>query len=131
MGTGIQIRFLVDEHLPIRQLIPILGNRGHDAVSVESKTGDPIILKRAEESGSVVITADKWFLAELLRYPPGHPECYARASVIQVPGTWAATRLRLMTYLPVIEYLVELRRAQADQRVAMNLSRREIRIHEP
>jgi hypothetical protein len=39
--------------------------------------------------------------------------------------------VRLTTYLPVIEYLVALRRAQADQRVAINLSRREIRIHEP
>jgi hypothetical protein len=98
---------------------------------VELRAENPVILTRAEETGSVVITADKWFLEELLQYPPRHRGCYTRAGVIQVPGTWAAARLRLTTYLPIIEYLVEVRRSQADQRVAMNLSRREIRIHEP
>ena len=130
METGVHIRFLVDEHLPVRQLIPLLGNRGHQAASVELRTGNPVILKLAEETGAVVITADRWFLEELLQYPRGHPDCYTRAGVIQVPGTWAATRPRLTTYLPVIEYLVEVRRARDDQHFAMNLSRREIRIYE-
>jgi hypothetical protein len=133
MGTGVHIRFPVDEHLPARELIPLLGTRGHQVASVElrAETENPVILASAEETGSVVITADTWFLAELLQNPPGHGDCYTRAGVIQVPGTWIAAHVRLTTYLPVIEYLVALRRDQADQRVAINLSRREIRIHEP
>jgi hypothetical protein len=51
--------------------------------------------------------------------------------VIQVPGTSAAARLRLTTYLPVIELLTEIRRTQPDRRLAMDLSRREIRIIDP
>jgi predicted nuclease of predicted toxin-antitoxin system len=87
MGTGVHIRFLVDEHLPARALIPLLGNRGHQAAPVELRAENPVILARAEECGSVVITADKWFLAELLQHPLGHGDCYTRAGVIQVLGT--------------------------------------------
>ena len=88
-------------------------------------------LTRAEKTASVIITADSWFLDELFRYPVGHRRCYRAAGVIQVPGEWAAARLRLTTYLPIVESLAALRGAQPDRRVAIDLSRRVIRIHEP
>ncbi len=131
MSTGVQISFLVDEHLPVRLLLPILEARGHQVTPVTVKSVDAAILTRAEKTSSIVITADKWFLEELFRYPPGHRNCFRRAGVIQLPGTWAAARLRLTTYLPVIEVLAEMRSAQPDRRVAIDLSRRVIRIPEP
>lgn len=131
MRTGVQISFLVDEHLPVRLLLPILEARGHRVTPVKVKSADAAILTRAEKTSSIVITADTWFLEELFRYPVGHRRCYERAGVIQVPGTWATARVRLTTYLPVIEVLVEVRGAQPDRRVAIDLSRRVIRIPEP
>lgn len=40
-------------------------------------------------------------------------------------------RLRITNYLPIIEALYALRGAQSDRRVAIDLSRRVIRIPEP
>jgi hypothetical protein len=130
-GTRVQIPFLVDEHLPIRFLLPILESRGHRATLVQVTSEDPEILSTAENTGGLVVTADHWFLNELFRYPVGHRKCYKRAGVIQVPGTWSAARLRLITYLPVIEFLSMLRSEQPDRRVAIDLSQREMRIREP
>jgi hypothetical protein len=131
MGAGVQIRLLVDEHLPAHLLLPLLESRGHLARSVQVTSADPLILATAEDTGSIVVTADQWFLRELFRYPVGHRHCYRQAGVVRVPGTWAAARLRLTKYLPVIEFLVELRQNQTDRRVAIDLSQREIRIREP
>lgn len=131
MGVGIQFRFLVDEHLPVHQLRTILEPRGHAVTPVDLSSKDPAILATAEEIGAVVVTADTWFLDELFRYPPGHRNCFRAAGVIQPPGMWAAARLRLTTYLPVIEVLAEAPSAQQDRRVAIDLSRRVIRIPEP
>jgi hypothetical protein len=67
----------------------------------------------------------------IFRYPPGHSRCFTRAGVLQVPGTWAMARMRITNYLPIIEALYVLRSAQPDRRVAIDLSRRVIRIPEP
>ena len=131
MGVGIQIRFLVDEHLPIDRLRLILEPRGHSVTPVDLSSKDTEILATAEEIGGIVVTADTWFLEELFRFPPGHRNCFRAVGVIQLPGTWAAARLRLTTYLPVTEVLAEVRIAQADRRVAIDLSHRVIRIPEP
>ena len=131
METGAPIPFLVDEHLPVRLLLPMLEARGHRATPVTVSSADAAILARAEQTASVVITADTWFLEELFRYPPGHRRCYTRAGVIQVPGAWAMARLRITNYLPIIEALYALRAAQTDHRLAIDLSRRVIRIPEP
>jgi hypothetical protein len=131
MGAGVQIPFLVDEHLPIRLLHPILEGRGHLVTPVRTASEDAAILAWAEETSSVIVTADSWFLGELFRYPGEHPRCFVRAGVIQVPGDWPMTRLRITHYLPVIEVVYELRRSQVDRRVAIDLSRKEIRIREP
>ncbi len=131
MGAGVQIPFLVDEHLPVRLLLPMLEQRGHLVTSVQLKSADPAILLRAERTASVVLTADTWFLDELFRYPVGHRRCYQQAGVVQVPGVWAMARLRIANYLPIIEAVYLLRSGQPDRRVAIDLSRREIRIHEP
>ena len=131
MGAGIQIRFLVDEHLPVDRLRSILEPRGHSVTPVDLSSKDPTILATAEEIAAIVVTADTWFLDELFRFPPGHRNCFRAAGVIQVPGTWAAASLRLTTYLPVIEVLAEVRSTQPDRRVAIDLSHRVIRIPEP
>lgn len=130
MGTGIPISFLVDEHLPVRLLLPILEARGHRETPVQVTSEDPTILARAEETASIVLTADKWFLDELFRYPVGHRRCLQLAGVIQVPGVWALARRRITNYLPVIEAVYAIRGVQPDRRVAMDLSQREIRIWE-
>lgn len=131
MGASNPIRFLVDEHLPVDRLRSILEPRGHSVTPVDLSSKDAEILTTAEAIGGIVVTADTWFLEELFRFPPGHRNCFRAAGVIQVPGTWAAARVRLTTYLPVIEVLAEVRRAQRDRRVAIDLSRRVIRIPEP
>ena len=131
MEAGAQIPFLVDEHLPVRLLLPILEARGHQATPVEITSTDAAILTRAEQTASIVITADAWFLEELFRYPVGHRRCYTRAGVVQVPGAWAMARLRITNYLPIIEALHALRSTQPDRRLAIDLSRRVIRIPEP
>lgn len=131
MGAGITIRFLVDEHLPVDQLRLILEPRGHAVTPVDASSKDPEILATAEEIGAIVVTADGWFLEELFRFPPGHRNGPRAAGVIQLPGTWATARVRLTTYLPVIEVLAQVRGAQPDRRVAIDLSRRVIRIPEP
>lgn len=131
MGAGLQIRFLVDEHLPIHLLRPILEDRGHLVTPVQVTSEDPLILATAEATASIVVTADKWFLKELFRYPVGHRRCCTRAGVVQVPGIWAMARLRIADYLPIIEAVHALRGGQADRRVAIDLSQGEIRIREP
>jgi hypothetical protein len=131
MGAPISISFLIDEHLPVWNIRPLLEAHGHRVEPVRVGVEDQNIIGMAERIGAIVITADKWFLEELFRYPPGHRNCFQRAGVIQVPGTWAAARLRLTTYLPVIEVLARVRSAQPDCRLAIDLSRRVIRIPEP
>lgn len=131
MGAPVSISFLIDEHLPVSNIRPLLEDRGHTVEPVRVGVGDHNIIGMAERLGAIIVTADKWFLEELFRYPVGHRRCYERAGVIQVPGTWAAARVRLTTYLPVIEVLAEVRMAQPDRRVAIDLSRRVIRIPEP
>ena len=123
--------FLVDEHLPVRLLLPILEARGHRATPVEVTSADAAILTWAEQTASIVITADTWFLEELFRYPVDHRRCYTRAGVIQVPGAWAMARLRLTNELPIVEALYALRSTQSDRRLAIDLSQRVIRIPEP
>jgi hypothetical protein len=131
MGAGVPIPFLVDEHLPVRLLLPILEGRGHLITPVQGNLTGPAILAWAEATGSVIVTADRWFLRELFRYPAGHPRCYRQAGVVQVPGVWALTRLRITDYLPLVEAVYLLRSGQPDCRVAIDLSQREIRIREP
>jgi Domain of unknown function (DUF5615) len=131
MGAGVQISFLVDEHLPVRLLLPILTERGHQVTPVHLTSEDPAILTMAEDTSSVIVTADRRFLNELFRYPVGHRRCYRQAGVIQVPGVWSTTRLRITNYLPVIEAVYALRGGETDRRVAIDLSQREIRIREP
>lgn len=131
MDATIQIAFMVDEQLPMREARGILEAHGHVVASVRVGVEDQAILADAEQKGAIVVTADKWFLKELFRFPVGHPKCFRQAGVIQVPGTWPAARLRLTTYLPVIEVIAELRLGQSDRRIAIDLSRREIRIREP
>jgi hypothetical protein len=131
MGTGLQISFLIDEHLPTPVLLPILEDRGHLVTPIQVRSGDPAILKIAEETAAVIVTADSWFLHELFRFPVGHRRCYQAAGVIQVPESWAAARTRISSYLPIIEAVYALRRTQPDHRVAIDLSQREIRIWEP
>ncbi len=131
MEPAAPISFLVDEHLPVRLLLPILGARGHHATPIVANSADATILTRAEQTASVIITADTWFLEELFRYPVGHRRCYTRAGVIQVPGVWAMARLRITNYIPIIEALHALRSTQPDRRVAIDLSHRVIRIPEP
>jgi hypothetical protein len=131
MGSGVTLRFLIDEHLPVGQLRGILEPRGHAVTPVTVGVKDAEILATAEEIGGIVMTADAWFLEELFRFPPGHRNCFRAAGVIQLPGTWVAARLRLTGYLPIIEVLAELRNSQPDRRVAIDLSRRVIRIPEP
>ena len=127
MGATIPIEFLVDEQLPVSQIRPLVEARGHRVTAVRVGVEDQAILGMAEEMGAIVVTADKWFLRELFRFPVGHAKCYQAAGVVQVPGTWAAAHARLTTYLPV----VELRKTQSDRRIAIDLSQREIRIREP
>jgi hypothetical protein len=131
MEPNVQISFLVDEHLPVRLLLPILEGRGHRVTPVVVQSADAAILTRAEQTAPVIITADTWFLEELFRYPPGHRRCYTRAGVIQVPGARAMARLRLTNDLPIIEALCVFRGTQPDRRVAIDLSRRVILIPEP
>jgi predicted nuclease of predicted toxin-antitoxin system len=59
MGAGFQIPFLVDEHLPIRLLLPILAGRGHVVTPVRLTSEDPEILARTEETASVIVSADR------------------------------------------------------------------------
>lgn len=131
MGAGVSIAFLVDEQLPIDQVRPMLEQRGYLVTRAMRGSSDPSIMARAERIGSVVVTADTWFLDELLRYPPGHRRCFTRAGVVKVPGEWAMARRRIADYLPIVEAVYELRRTQPDQRVAIDLSQRWIRIFEP
>lgn len=131
MGGNVRIAFLIDENLPVDQLRSMLEPRGHEVTPAARKASDSAILGKAEAAGSLIVTADSWFLEELFRFPPGHRRCYSRAGVVQVPGVWARARVRFATYLPVIELLMEIRRTQPDHRVAMDLSRREIRIIDP
>jgi hypothetical protein len=130
MGAGDGIVFFVDEHFPERQMRSILAP--HVMTAVQIRALDQEILRTAELQSAIVITADKWFLKELYRYPPGHRHCFARAGVIQLPGEWDRARQRLADYLPVIEAVFRLRRsATIDQRIGIDLSQAQIRIHEP
>jgi hypothetical protein len=131
MGAGAQIPFLVDENLPVDQMRSILEGRGHLVTPAAIGSSDATILARAEETSSIIVTADKWFLDELFRYPVGHRRCFRFAGVIQVPGVWTMTRLRITNYLPIVEALYAIRGDQPDRRVAIDLSRRWIRIWEP
>jgi hypothetical protein len=110
---------------------PLLEARGHAVKPVQVGVADHNILGMAEREGAIIVTADKWFMQELFHFPPDHPNCFHAGGVVQVPGTWAAARVSLATYLPIIEALAELRSTQPDRSVAIDLSRRVIRIPEP
>lgn len=55
-----------------------------------------------------------------------------RAGVIQIPGEWDLARRRLVDYLPIIEAVYRLARSRpGDQRLGIDLSQSQIRIHDP
>jgi hypothetical protein len=125
------ISFLIAEHFPVWNIRPLLEAHGHTVTPARVGIADDNIIGMAERQGAIYVTVDKWLLQELFRFPSDYSGCYRAAGVIQLPGTWAAARLHLSTSLPIIEVLVELRSAQPDRRVAIDLSRRVIRIPEP
>jgi hypothetical protein len=124
------IEFFVDEHFPVRRFGPILIPRGHTVKAVHVGFKDPSILVTADEVGAVIITADAWFLRELFRYPIGHHKRFQRAGVVQLAGELDVALSRLGDYIPVIEALHRVRRAQADPRLGIDLSGTTIRIEE-
>ncbi len=130
MTDLVQIHFFVDEHLPARSADAIFAEHGHRSTPVHVDLKDPAILVTAAEVGAVIVTADRWFLTELYRYPLGHKRQYGAAGVVQVPGEWAAARQRLLDYLPMIETVYRLRRSQPDQRLGVDLSQAQVRIHD-
>jgi hypothetical protein len=106
-------------------------DRGHLVTSVGTNSVDQVILAKDETTGALILTADRWFLSELFRYPVGHRQCYQRAGVILLPGTGPRSRVRLVCYLPDIELQNVIRSGQPDRPEAIHLSQREIRIREP
>ena len=74
------------------------------------------------------MTADRWFLRELFRYPSAHRRRYVRAGVVQLPGEWSAARQRILDYLPIIEVVYQMRRRQVDQRLGVDLAGSTVRI---
>lgn len=118
----IRLHFFVDEHLPAHAVATLLRARGHEVTPVLIGAKDPAILLTAEEAGAVVIlTADRWFLRELFRHPPGHKLGYSRAGVAQIEGEWEIAELNLVTWLPLIETVATIRATQADRRVGIEL----------
>lgn len=100
--------------------------------SVQNRALDPEILRTAELASAVVVTADKWFLQELYRFPVGHRHCFKRAGVIQLPSEWDRAKQRLIEYLPIIEVVYHLSRTRKDdQRVGIDLSQTRIHIYDP
>jgi hypothetical protein len=127
----VSIEFFIDEHLPAKRLTPILTARGHVARAVHVGFKDPAILVTADEVGAVIITADGWFLRELLRFPTGHHRRYKPAGVVKVAGEWDIAQARLVKYLPLIELYCRAQRAEPDPRIGVDLSEAEIRFKEP
>ncbi len=129
MSAPVSINFFIDENQPAHFLRAILGARGHQTTAVQVGFKDPAILVTAEEEQAVVITADTWFLKELYRVPiTSKRNRFTRAGVVQVPGTWAEVRPRIMDYLPVIEVVYQLRLGHSDQRLGVDLCGSTIRI---
>lgn len=128
MDASPAIHFFIDENQPVRQLRAILELRGHRVTPVQVGFKDPAILVAAEEEGTVVMTADTWFLTELFRFPKEHRRRYYQAGVIQVPGEWEAARSRIIEYLPVIEAIHQMCQSRADHRLGINLATTEVRI---
>jgi predicted nuclease of predicted toxin-antitoxin system len=54
MAANVRIDFLIDAHLPIDQLRPLLEQRGHVVSPVQRQATDPAILARAEASASLI-----------------------------------------------------------------------------
>lgn len=130
MGASDPILFFVDEHLPNRLMRAILAPHVMDSVQISAR--DQEILRTAELQSAIVLTSDTWFLRELYRLPFGHRHCFTKAGVIQIPGEWDRAQRRLIDYLPVIEAVHRLNRARpGDQRVGIDLSQTQIRIHDP
>lgn len=130
MGAPDPITFYVDENLPVRLVSAILTDYGHRVEAVQVGFRDQAILATAERNQAVIITADVWFLRELFRYPTRHHRRLKEAGVIQVPGDWSRAEPLISEYLPVIEAICRLRRAQADHRVGVDLTKEQIRIIE-
>ena len=130
MEAGLSIHFFIDEHLPARALGQILTARGHRATPVQVGFKDPAILVTADEVGAVIMTADRWFLRELYRYPAEHRRRYLQAGVVQVPGEWDAAQRRIIDWLPVVEAVYQMRQGQADRRLGIDLSGAAVRIEE-
>jgi hypothetical protein len=120
--------FYVDENLSPRRLATIFGASGHELRTARLGDQDPTILNLAEEESAIVITADRWFLQELYRFPFGHRQAYSQAGVIQVPGEWQAAHRQLRRYVRVIEAVIELRAGEIDRRVGIDFSKAQIRI---
>jgi hypothetical protein len=128
MDAPARIHFFIDENQPVRQLRAILEHRGHRVTPVQVGFKDPAILIAAEQEEAVIVTADKWFLTELFRFPAEHRRRYRKAGVVLVPGEWEAAQPRLVDNLLVIEAVYQVRLERDDRRMGINLSRAEIRI---
>jgi hypothetical protein len=125
-----QIHFFMDEDLPARALARILEARGHRATPVQVGLKDPAIMVTAEQEGAVIVTADKWFLRELFRFPSGHKGRFERVGVVQVAGEWEYAERRIRDYLPIVEQAYHLRQRKDDRRLGVDLSQGEVRIVE-
>jgi predicted nuclease of predicted toxin-antitoxin system len=117
---SLPIPFIVDECLPAdlfsQQLVP----RGHTVISLAIKTKDPSILEHAEATGSVVVTADRWFYDQLRKANTNPRRKYRRAGVILVPGSMGKPVVTLlMNQVDFIEAQYTAAQLKADQRVVV------------
>lgn len=130
MGVLSVPAFLLDEHVRADTAQRVL--TAYDVIQLAPGTDDLEILDRTESDGRIVVTADVWFLRELVRLPVTSPRAYRRAGVVQVPGEWEPAQRRLARFLPLIETMHHLAHAHPlDHRVGVNLSRAEIRLFAP
>lgn len=81
------------------------------------------ILAAADLDGSVVVTADKHFRANLTRNPAKDSGRFKRAGLIKIVGEADKATVRLTRYVEVIERLYESCQREEDKRLIVEIRR--------
>jgi len=117
------IAFLVDESVRYKAITAMLVARGYAANSVTLREKDAAILRSAEESGQVIVTADADY-KEVIRFPSGHPKAYIRAGVVLLCGDMIDGHEDFERWLPLVDLVWFQCQSQASKRFVIDISNR-------
>jgi len=117
------ISFIVDEHLRLFDLRPLLESRGHSVERLDVTAKDPEILMTAEERGSVILTSDSRYFWMQLAHDVKARAQYQRAGAVILPGEWRTAWPLFQEFVPLIEATFLVSRRRSCQRFAIKIAK--------